>query len=187
MEKLVNGFSVLRLNTPLEYCVRFVAVESRKVSVFSAYVKAYFNEVKSKHPVMKTTEIMKKLSEMYKTASPSELAKLTVSASIPRIKTEEEKLEDRKKLSFARKHGLPKSLPITGYHVYLHDHLSGNKAYISRAQENRLAHFRNLKAWSEENGIQFSKRTSVLVSRFYAKHHKKDTTDKSATNKAPPK
>ncbi|KAL5966282.1 hypothetical protein TSMEX_005943, partial [Taenia solium] len=133
MEKLVSGFPVLRLSTPIKYCGRFVAVESRKFSVFSAYVKAYFNEVKSKHPIMKTTEIMKKLSEMYKTASPSELAKLTLNASITRIKTEEEKLEDRKKLSFARKHGLPKSLPITGYHVYLHEHLSGNKVAIDGA------------------------------------------------------
>lgn len=87
-----------RLSTPLKHCGRFVAVESRKSPVFSAYVKTYFNEVKSKYPIMKTTEIMKKLSEMYKTASPSELAKLTLDAPITRIKTEEERLEDRRKL-----------------------------------------------------------------------------------------
>lgn len=33
-------------------------------------------------------------------------------------------------LQFARKNGLPKPLPTTGYHVYLHEHLSGNKVAI---------------------------------------------------------
>ncbi|KAL5107104.1 hypothetical protein TcWFU_009126 [Taenia crassiceps] len=214
MEKLVNRFAVLRLSTCLKYCGRFVAVASRKSPVFSAYVKTHFNEVKSKHPIMKTTDIMKKLSEMYKTASPSELEELMLTVPITRIKTEQEKLENRRKLSFARKHGLPKPLPTTGYLVYLQEHLSGNKgsnrqtmtsklsavsrswsdlsdynkeAYINRAQENRLAHLRDLKAWSEGNEIQFSKRISVLASRFYAKYHKKDTADKSVPIKTPQK
>ncbi|CDI97969.1 transcription factor a mitochondrial [Echinococcus multilocularis] len=214
MEKMACGFSVLRLGNPLRCCGRFVAVESRKPPAFSAYVKAYFNDVKSKNPIMKTTEIMKKLSEMYKAASPADLVKLTLNAPITKTKTDEEKLEDRKKLLFARKHGLPKPLPTTGYKVYICEQLSGNKgsslqsmtsklsaaskswsdlsernkeAYISRALENRLAHLRNLKTWSEEKGIQFSKRSSVLASRFYAKHYGKDTTGKSASIKSPPK
>ncbi|VDM32949.1 unnamed protein product [Hydatigera taeniaeformis] len=212
MDKLASVFSVLRLGN-IKCCCRSVAVESRK-PVFSVYVKTHFNEVKSKHPIMKATEIMKKLSEMYRVASPSELAKLALSASTIRLKTEEERLESRKKLLFARKHGLPKPPPTTGYHVYLHEQLSGNKvamgsapqamtsklsaaskswinlsernkeAYINRALENRLAHLRDLKAWSESNGIPFSKRTTVLASRFYAKHHRKDATDKTVAVKA---
>lgn len=53
-----------------------------------------------------------------------------------------------------------------------------------KASENKLANLRSLKAWSEDNGIAFSKRVSVLVNRFYAKHHPKSQSGKAVSAEA---
>ncbi|KAM7533880.1 hypothetical protein Aperf_G00000114510 [Anoplocephala perfoliata] len=158
---------------------------------------------------------MKKLSEMYRATPPSELRKLPSKVRAVPPPSDQEKLENRKRLTLARKHGFPRPLPVTGYQVYIHEQLTGNKGlglkamtsklsdaskawkglpdrskeqYATQAMENKLSHLRNLKTWSEEQGIPFSKRTSVLLSRFYVKYQKGLTTGaKEASKKDAPK
>ncbi len=52
------------------------------------------------------------------------------------------------------------------------------------ASENKLQYLRDLKAWSDDNGIQFSKRTSVLANRLYAKHEREVAKEKLEKQKA---
>lgn len=106
---LICNFKVCnfrRTNAILDCLCRFVATETRKPSPFPAFVKLRFNEVKSQNPAMKATEIMKKLSEMYKATPPTEIAKLTLSSPVISAKSQEEKSEDRKKLQVAISIGL---------------------------------------------------------------------------------
>ncbi|KAM3188175.1 hypothetical protein ACTXT7_000839 [Hymenolepis weldensis] len=173
--------------------------EVRKAPVFPSFVKLHFNDVKTKHPELKSTEIMKKLSQMYKATPASELQKLSSNISMPTPKSEKEKIEDRKKLTLARKNGFPRPLPVTGYQVFIHERLTGNKGmnlkdmtskladaskawnslderskepYVNQAMENKLFRLRELKTWCENHGIAYSERKSVLINRFYAKHEK---------------
>nr|VZI10946.1 unnamed protein product [Spirometra erinaceieuropaei] len=153
---------------------------------------------------------------MYKAMPADELEKLHLEPVTDHTpKPESEKLELRKKLSFARKHGLPKSPPVTAYQVYVAEQLSGNKGtslnamaskfvetskswnllseqskekYIQQAMENRLTFLRALKKWADEKEIQFSKRVSVLSSRLYAKHQRLEAKAKRlAEGKATPR
>lgn len=107
MDRLFRGLSALRLpdkvifnnNRLTDSFSRFVATETRRPAVFPTFVKSHFNEVKKENPSLKSTEIMKKLSEMYRTTPSTELAKLTLSAPISNAKSEETKSEERKKRS----------------------------------------------------------------------------------------
>uniref|UniRef100_A0A0X3PI64 HMG box domain-containing protein n=1 Tax=Schistocephalus solidus TaxID=70667 RepID=A0A0X3PI64_SCHSO len=167
---------------------------------FPAYVKLHFHEVKAGNPDLKAPDVLKKLSQMYKAIPAAELEKLNLEiVADQNPKSESEKLEQRKKILFARKHGLPKSPPITAYQVYIMEQLSGNKGtpinamalkfvetskawnllsqqskekYIVQAMENKLTFLRALKQWAEEKEIQFSKRISVLSNRLFAKHQR---------------
>lgn len=42
--------------------------------------------------------------------------------------------------------------------------------YETLAKENKLKYLREMQKWAEDNQIQFSKRISILVKRFCAKH-----------------
>ncbi|VDN98271.1 unnamed protein product [Rodentolepis nana] len=199
MLKLSHGLSLLKISTNNQNFNRLLVTEVRKTPVFPAFVKLHFTDVKSKYPELKSTEIMKKLSEMYKATPTKELQKLTSNITLPTPKSEKEKMDDRKKLTLARKNGFPRPIAVTGYQVYIHEQLTGNKGknledmkaklgnaskawnslderskepYVTQAMENKLAHLRELRSWCQDHGIAYSERKSVLVNRFFAKHEK---------------
>nr|CDS28740.1 transcription factor a mitochondrial [Hymenolepis microstoma] len=199
MLRLSHGLSILKISTNNQTFTRLLVTEVRKAPVFPAFVKLHFTDVKSKYPELKSTEIMKKLSEMYKATPTSELQKLSSNITLPAPKSEKEKMEDRRKLTLARKNGFPRPIAVTGYQVFIHEQLTGNKGknledmksklanaskawnslnerskepYVIQAVENKLVHLRELRTWCENHGIAYSGRKSVLINRFFAKHEK---------------
>ncbi len=56
--------------------------------------------------------------------------------------------------------------------------------YNQQASENKLAHLRNLRDWAGDQGIQFSRRPSVLASRLYTKHQREQQQAKVKTGPA---
>uniref|UniRef100_A0A5K3ENQ8 HMG box domain-containing protein n=1 Tax=Mesocestoides corti TaxID=53468 RepID=A0A5K3ENQ8_MESCO len=167
MDKVLSGLSLLKFSKLTSVFFRPVVSQSSKSHVFPAYVKLHFHEVKNCNPTLKAPEILKKLSEMYKATSPAELAKLNLGSRITTFvpKTSKEKMESRKKLTFARKHGLPKPQPLTGYMVFIHEKLSGNKGLSLQDMTAKLSDAS--KAWqnlpeSNKESCQIASRQSCL-------------------------